>query len=171
MALVPSDLPITMPAATSCAVSVISLDSKNIVLPNKKRFYPQISPWLMDGKKRWGGIRSRYIVIPIFVPSVSAYDAVQFIFCCKLILVHSLRILIICKSQWEAWSIRCILETFAVLQVVDTLLSEHTHVQKKLTLACCTMEWKTWEERKTWVSITFSTTALCIASVRPSPSV
>ena len=43
-ALVPSDLPITMPAATSCAVSVISLDSKNIVLPNKKMFYPQISP-------------------------------------------------------------------------------------------------------------------------------
>ena len=124
----------------------------------------------MGGKKD-GGIRSRYIAIPLFVPGVSAYDAVQFIFCCKLTLVHFLRILIVCKSQWEAWSIGCILETFAVLQVVDTLLSEHLHVHKKLTLACCTTDWKKWEEKKTWVAITFSTAALCIASVCPSPSI
>jgi len=98
---------------------------------------------MTDGwKKKMGGIRSRYIAIPLFVPGVSAYDAVQFIFCCKLTLVHFLRILIVCKSQWEAWSIGCILETFAVLQVVDTLLSEHIHVHKKLTLACCISDWK-----------------------------
>ena len=89
------------------------------------------------GEKKDGGIRSRYIAIPLFVPGVYAYDDVQFIFCCKLILVHFLRILIVCKSQWEAWSIAYILETFDVLQVVDTLLSEHIHVHKKLTLACC----------------------------------